>query len=125
MNGLLKVPMQFIILFIGVLVFVFYQYNTPPVFFNKVELEQLKQSEYKTNVAELEDRFITLHDEKKRAIDIMISNQSKNINDEILDQKILNLENEMTEVRTDVKALVKKTIPMLKSMIKITYLCLT
>jgi len=111
MNGLLKVPMQFIILFIGVLVFVFYQYNTPPVFFNKVELEQLKQSEYKMSVIELEDRFSTLHEEKKRAIDIMISNQSKKVNDEILDQKILDLEDEMMEVREDVKALVKSNNP--------------
>ena len=111
MNGLLKVPMQFIILFIGVLVFVFYQYNTPPVFFNKVELEQLKQSEYKMSVIELEDRFSTLHEEKKRAIDLMISNQSKKVNDEILDQKILDLEDEMMEVREDVKALVKSNNP--------------
>ncbi|MEC7527492.1 MAG: sodium:solute symporter, partial [Bacteroidota bacterium] len=111
MNGLLKVPMQFIILFIGVLVFVFYQYNTPPVFFNKVELEQLKKSEYKMSVIELEDRFSTLHEEKKRAIDIMISNQSKKVNDEILDQKILDLEDEMMEVREDVKALVKSNNP--------------
>ena len=111
MNGLLKVPMQFIILFIGVLVFVFYQYNTPPVFFNKVELEQLKQSEYKMSVIELEDRFSTLHEEKKRAIDLMISNQSKKVNDEILDQKILDLEAEMMEVREDVKALVKSNNP--------------
>ena len=111
MNGLLKVPMQFIILFIGVLVFVFYQYNTPPVFFNKVELEQLKQSEYKIGVIELEDRFSTLHEEKKRAIDIMISNQSKKVNDEILDQKILDLEDEMMEVRQDVKVLVKLNNP--------------
>ena len=42
MNGLLKIPMQFIILFIGVMVFVFYQFNTPPVFFNKVELNNIK-----------------------------------------------------------------------------------
>lgn len=111
MNGLLKVPMQFIILFIGVLVFVFYQYNTPPVFFNKVELEELKQSEYKTNIIELEDRFSTLHEEKKRAIDLMLSKQSKKVNDEILDQKILDLENEMMEVREDVKALVKSNNP--------------
>ncbi|MEC8286025.1 MAG: sodium:solute symporter [Bacteroidota bacterium] len=111
MNGLLKVPMQFIILFIGVLVFVFYQYNTPPVFFNKVELEQLKKSEYKMSVIELEDRFSTLHEEKKRAIDLMISNQSKKVNDEILDQKILDLEDEMVEVREDVKALVKSNNP--------------
>ena len=111
MNGLLKVPMQFIILFIGVLVFVFYQYNTPPVFFNKVELEQLKKSEYKMSVIELEDRFSTLHEEKKRAIDLMISNQSKKVNDEILDQKILDFEDEMMEVREDVKALVKSNNP--------------
>ena len=111
MNGLLKVPMQFIILFIGVLVFVFYQYNTPPVFFNKVELEELKQSEYKINIIELEDRFSTLHEEKKRAIDLMLSNQSKKVNDEILDQKILDLENEMMQVREDVKALVKSNNP--------------
>ena len=111
MNGLLKVPMQFIILFIGVLVFVFYQYKTPPVFFNIVELEQLKKSEYKMSVIELEDRFSTLHEEKKRAIDLMISNQSKKVNDEILDQKILDLEDEMMEVREDVKALVKSNNP--------------
>ena len=111
MNGLLKVPMQFIILFIGVLVFVFYQYNTPPVFFNKVELEQLKKSEYKMSVIELEDRFSTLHEEKKRAIDLMISNQSKKVNDEILDQKILNLQDEMMEVREEVKSLVKSNNP--------------
>ena len=111
MNGLLKVPMQFIILFIGVLVFVFYQYNTPPVFFNKVELEELKQSEYKINVVELEDRFSTLHEEKKRAIDLMLSKQTKKVNDEILDQKILDLEDEMMEVREDVKALVKSNNP--------------
>ena len=35
-NGLLKIPMQFIILFIGVLVFVFYLFFQPPVFYNQV-----------------------------------------------------------------------------------------
>lgn len=42
MNGLLKVPMQFLILFIGVMVFVFYQFNQPPIFFNKVETQHVK-----------------------------------------------------------------------------------
>src|SRR6267154_3562907 len=40
-NGLLNIPMQFMILFIGVLVFVFYQFNQPPVFHNKVLLEEV------------------------------------------------------------------------------------
>mgnify|MGYP000430430339 CR=1 FL=1 len=45
-NGLLKIPMQFGILFIGVLVFVFYQFNTSPLFFNEVETAKLLNSEF-------------------------------------------------------------------------------
>jgi hypothetical protein len=44
MNGFLKVPMQFIILFIGVMVFVFYQFYQPPIFFNKVQTERVMES---------------------------------------------------------------------------------
>src|ERR1700712_5700104 len=40
MNGLIKIPMQFLILLIGVLVFAFYQFNRPPMFFNRYEVEQ-------------------------------------------------------------------------------------
>jgi len=46
MNGLVKIPMQFLILLIGVLVFTFYQYNQPPVFFNSYELGKLEKSAY-------------------------------------------------------------------------------
>jgi len=44
MNGLVKIPMQFLILLIGVLVFTFYQYNKAPLFFNSYELHKLEQS---------------------------------------------------------------------------------
>lgn len=46
MNGLVKIPMQFLILLIGVLVFTFYQYTKPPVFFNRFELNKLEKSSY-------------------------------------------------------------------------------
>jgi len=49
-NALLKVPMQFFILLTGVLVFVFYQYNKAPIFFNTPEYEVA----YETNGAELD-----------------------------------------------------------------------
>ena len=45
-NGLVKVPMQFIILFIGAMVFVFFQFVTPPLFFNPVEEAKVKSSSY-------------------------------------------------------------------------------
>lgn len=42
-NGLLKVPMQFLILLLGVLVFAFYQFNAPPLFFNPGPVRQVQQ----------------------------------------------------------------------------------
>ncbi|AWV96932.1 sodium:solute symporter [Arcticibacterium luteifluviistationis] len=53
-NGLLKIPMQFGILFIGVLVFVFYQFNTSPLFFNQVETDKLLNSQYANEYRALE-----------------------------------------------------------------------
>jgi len=50
MNGLVKIPMQFLILLIGVLVFTFYQYNKAPLFFNSYELNKLEKSEYKAEL---------------------------------------------------------------------------
>lgn len=41
-NGLIKVPMQFAILFIGTMVFVFYLFTQPPIFFNNVEVAKVK-----------------------------------------------------------------------------------
>src|SRR3954464_11674168 len=57
MNGLLKVPMQFMILLVGVLVFSFYQFNRPPVFFNNYEVEQVKKSGYATQYNYLEQQY--------------------------------------------------------------------
>lgn len=45
-NGALKVPMQFFILLVGVLVFVFYQFNTTPLNFNPTAEKIVKESEY-------------------------------------------------------------------------------
>jgi len=50
LNGLIKVPMQFLILLLGVLVFAFYQFNREPVFFNRSQLELLAHSKYKDSL---------------------------------------------------------------------------
>lgn len=66
MNGLLKVPMQFVILFIGVMVFVFYQYFQPPVVFNKVQTEQLEQSAFREDYKFLENEYTEVFREKSK-----------------------------------------------------------
>ncbi|WP_298764492.1 sodium:solute symporter [uncultured Polaribacter sp.] len=55
-NGLLKVPMQFFILLIGVMVFVFYQFNPAPLNFNPGANEAIKKSDYANAYAALEFR---------------------------------------------------------------------
>jgi Na+/proline symporter len=46
MSAFVKIPMQFVILFIGVMVFVFYQFQKPPMIFNQVEAAKMAQSRY-------------------------------------------------------------------------------
>ena len=52
-NGVFKVPMQFSILAIGVLLFVFYQFTQPPIFFNESEVKRAPM-EVQAELAELE-----------------------------------------------------------------------
>ena len=58
-NGLLKVPMQFFILLVGVMVFVFYQFNEAPVNFNPTATEVVLNSEYA-------DEYKALQEEQKQ-----------------------------------------------------------
>lgn len=65
MNGLLKVPMQFCILLIGVLVFAYYQFNTPPLFFNRVEVAKIEHSPYKAAYGTIIGKHEELNEIKK------------------------------------------------------------
>jgi len=67
MNGLIKIPMQFLILLIGVLVFAFYQFNQPPMFFNRNEVEQVKKSQYATQYNQLEKQYSAAFQQRKTA----------------------------------------------------------
>src|SRR5579863_7711231 len=65
MNGLIKVPMQFLILLIGVLVLAFYQFNQPPLFFNQYEVQQVKQSKYGAQYNGLATQYNAAFQQKK------------------------------------------------------------
>jgi solute:Na+ symporter, SSS family len=65
-NGLVKVPMQFFILFLGAMVFVFYQFTAPPVFFNPVDLERARAGARGAEFRALEARYAQAVEEKQR-----------------------------------------------------------
>ena len=68
MNGLLKIPMQFLILLVGVLVFVFYQFNASPIFFNKVQTDKLRTSQYAPQFESLEKRYNDVSEKRKQLL---------------------------------------------------------
>lgn len=72
-NGMVKVPMQFIILFIGAMVFVFFQFVTPPLFFNPVEEAKVKSGSYASEYNLIEKEYNELHNQKREELKSLIS----------------------------------------------------
>ena len=64
-NGLLKVPMQFFILLVGIMVFVFYQFNTSPLNFNPKANEVVRKSSYNVDYLKLTEEHIEIENIKK------------------------------------------------------------
>jgi len=61
MNGMIKVPMQFLILLVGSLVFVFYLFYQSPIFFNKKEIDKVLTTEYRASFVELQAKNDSLN----------------------------------------------------------------
>jgi Na+/proline symporter len=71
-NGLLKVPMQFIILYIGILVFVFYQFHQAPVFHNQSLKDKAMQTEYAGVITELEGEYDKVFADKRTEAESLV-----------------------------------------------------
>jgi SSS family solute:Na+ symporter len=67
-NAVFKIPMQFFILLLGVLVFVFYQFERPPVFFNQAAWHRAVEQGSGEKLRALESRFNTAHAEKQERV---------------------------------------------------------
>jgi SSS family transporter len=77
-NGLVKVPMQFFILFCGIVVFAFYQFNSPPLFFNTVETDRIRQTEQAADFQQIESKYRRLTVEKERHLQILVQAMQEN-----------------------------------------------
>lgn len=67
-NAVLKIPMQFSILLLGALVFVFYQFQPAPVFYNRVEWQRYSAGPNGAVFRALEEKHSLLHREKQEKI---------------------------------------------------------
>ncbi len=112
-NGMLKVPMQLVILFSGVMVFVFYVFNAPPIFFNAPTLEQARHSAHGAELSMLEQRYASALDAQRSAADSYVA---------LLDDEhaaattsakaaLQDAANEVTALRKEAKTLITTAVP--------------
>lgn len=109
-NGIFKIPMQFFILLTGILVFLFYQFHQPPVFFNEVARQKVVESSLAPLLSEQEGEYERLFLENKEQMNIMVSGIDMGDETSANGARDIILANQATqrEVRDSVKALVKQ-----------------
>lgn len=116
-NGLLKIPMQFLILFIGILVYVFYLFNQPPVFHNQVLKQRAEQTAEASALKSYEEEYNRIYAEKRVAVDQLVAAIKAE------DEKATKIASEEVEsfqvkeqiVRDSVKTTIARAIPGAKT----------
>jgi SSS family transporter len=106
MNGFLKVPMQFFILLIGVLVFVFFQFHDAPLHFNPNNVEIINNSEYKQDYARLEQQLNSVAEEKKEISMIYVNQLNQDYDNKELHNKLIALNTREKDLREQAKELI-------------------
>ncbi len=110
MNGMLKIPMQFFILLIGILVFVFYQFQQAPVNFNSSELKKVKSSIYADDVLQLEKKHQDIQLKNQEEVKLLAKaiRQDETEKREVAKNNVKAYQKEMAGIRTDVQLLMTK-----------------
>ncbi|MFO7446655.1 MAG: sodium:solute symporter [Ignavibacteriaceae bacterium] len=116
-NGIVKIPMQFGILFIGAVLFVFYQYTAPPLFFNPVEASNVKSGTYAAEYNKLESEYYSTFNEKKSQLN-ELTNAIKTGDETVIEeaQKSVQASGEKIQsIRSDAIGLIQKANPAASS----------
>ncbi len=116
-NAVLKVPMQFFILFTGVMVFIFFQFEKPPIFFNQPAYQRAAQSEAAAPLAALEARYNSAFAQNQtevRALAAALANGAQTTVDEA-QARVLAGQAEIQQIRTEVKAALKSFDPKIET----------
>jgi Na+/proline symporter len=109
-SAFFKIPVQFMILLIGVLVFVFYQFQQPPMIFNSVEA-RAAASRNAAGYSDLENRYHVAHAERsKAAVEYVRTGKKGGESDEAAAKTgYLEANKRFTEIRKEASNFVKKT----------------
>ncbi len=108
MNGLLKVPMQFFILLIGVMVFIFFQFHSAPLHFNPNNVEIVNNSIYKADYKALEGQLEKVAEEKKEISMLYVNQLNQDYDNKELHNRVVALNSREKDLRDKAKELISK-----------------
>jgi len=104
-NGFIKIPMQFLVLSVGVMMFAFYQFNAPPLHFNESNAKAVVGTPYEAPYRALEARADSLFNIKQAIIGNGYTDSPENR------AALVSLEQERAKLRTSAEALIKQAKP--------------
>ena len=105
-NAFVKVPMQFMILSIGVLLFVFYHFERPPLVFNPAEVEQVQASPRGAEFREMEAEHAALHGQRRDATLELLAEREAGRDLALLQSSIRDYDERMSDLRQESKGLI-------------------
>ncbi len=112
-NGILKIPMQFMILFVGILVFVFYQFTSPPLLFNDSLRTRVQATGQAGELAGLETKWEQLQSGKRAEVERYLA--AREADDDAAAasarERLRSAAKEATELRKEAKAVVSRALP--------------
>ena len=105
--------MQFFILYIGAMVFVYFQFTIPPLFFNPVETQSIKNSIYAEQYNKLENEYTQIHQSKETSIQQMLEALDDENTEEVAREKsiIMEAQSEAGKIREQAISLIKQNNP--------------
>jgi SSS family solute:Na+ symporter len=110
-NGMAKVPMQFLILFVGAMVFVFYQFNSPPVFFNTQETAKVAASSLGADFRRVESEYRQANTDKQARIREWLASRDNGGAERTARTELLAADQRSRQVRSEAIRLMKQNDP--------------
>jgi len=112
-NGFVKIPMQFLVLSVGVMVFVFYQYTKPPLYFNQANRVKVEGTAQESAFQNLERRADTLFLQKQTVLENFTSGLKTG--DATLQEnaktELQSIDKQHNELRSEAEKLVQTALP--------------
>lgn len=117
LNAVVKVPMQFFVLLVGVMVFVFYQFEKPPLFFNQPAVQVAMDRGFSAPLAKFDAEYAAVFGEKKTAIGGLTKAIAGNIPAEVgaARAEVQRLDARVQQIRTEARLVLEQADPNLKT----------